>query len=95
MSKREVKDHSTEIQARKESGEVFGKKRKERSDKGVKRKCRTDENHLDGVEGGNQSQSSKKCKTSMAHKISKSVPPKSKAIISDSDSSSDNETTVD
>jgi hypothetical protein len=85
LSTQELKDHVQGVETRRENGEVVGKTRKERSDKGVKRKRRVlaDKNNVDLRE-----KSSKRSKT--AKTIERCLPPKSKAIIDDDDDDDDN-----
>lgn len=100
LSKRELAAHSEAVAQWREDGEVIGKKRKERSNKGVKRKRKDkgreeeDEESAEDVAGP-----SKKKKTTLRPKPKpkpkptnhkSQLPPtrrvKSKAVISDSDS---------
>jgi hypothetical protein len=83
LSTQEMKDHEQEVEARRTNGDIVGKPRKERSDKGARHKRRavTDENHPDGR------QQAKRRKTGA--KISKQLPPKSRAFIGDGDDDDD------
>ena len=86
LSPQALKDHVAAVDERRKQGEVVGKKRKERNDKGVartrKRRSVTDENNPAGT-----SQPAKKRKTN-SQKLAKSIPPKSKAFVDDDDEDS-------
>jgi hypothetical protein len=78
LSAQDLQNRLEEVEARRERGEVVHKKRKERSDKGVKRKCRTttDKNGI-----GEGTQPAKKHKT--GKNVARHLPPKGRAIIED------------
>ena len=85
LSTQELKDREQEVEARRMNGDIVGKPRKERSDKGARHKRRVviDENHPEGC------QQAKRRKT--GGNISKQLPPKSRAFIDDED---DNDSVV-
>jgi hypothetical protein len=87
LSAQDLQDRLAEVEARRERGEVVPTKRKERSDKGVKRKRKntTDENDPDA--GGEGAQPAKKRKT--GKNVAKHLPPKSRAIIEDDEDESE------
>ena len=94
LSAQELQHHAAEIEARRQQGEVIGKKRKERSDKGVKRKCRSTTNENDPDSEGIGAQLAKKRKSGKNHaSVAKHMPPKSRAIIEDDDEDGDGEAT--
>ena len=92
LSNQELQDRKADVEARRERGEVVAKKRKERSDKGMKRKrhTTTDENDPDG--GGNGAELAKKRRT--AKTLAQRIPPKSRAIIEDDEDEEDTDTDV-
>jgi hypothetical protein len=81
LSPQELKEHVAHVDERRESGEVVGRKRKERSDKGIPRKKRRVVNDENNPSSTSQP-TTKKGKT---QRLAKSIPPKSKAFIDDDD----------
>ena len=90
LSAGDLQHRKAEVEAWRSQGEIVGKKRKERSDKGMKRKPErpiTDENNPDP--GGDRTQPGKKRKTGTSRNAVKHIPPKSRAIIEDDEEESE------
>lgn len=90
LSPQELQHHTAEVEARRQQGEIVGKKRKERSDKGMKRKRRTTTDENDPTGEGSGAQLAKKRKSGKNTSIGKQMPPKSQAIIEDDDDEDSN-----
>jgi hypothetical protein len=82
LSTQEVREHVVSVDERREAGEVVGRKRKECSDKGVPRKKRRVVNDENDPSGTTSQPTKKKANT---QRLTKSVPPKSKAFVDDED----------